>query len=161
MSPNPFDQPDVEAAKISARALMTGGSGTRTPIETGALDDAVALVERGDTIALQAYVPATAKVLEALPVLQTQLRTRTKAAVTVGIGPRFLHSTGQLHKGGSALLVAIQLVSSSMSELPVPETDITLGEIISSQADGDAQVLIDRGIRFVRIVVDDVFPVLE
>jgi transaldolase/glucose-6-phosphate isomerase len=158
---NPFDQPDVEAAKVSAHLLMTGEAAKSEPISEGTLQDVLGLVHPGDTVALQAYLPITPELEVDLAELQGSLRAATGAAVTVGIGPRFLHSTGQLHKGGPQALVAVQFLSSEMSDVAVPETDISFGEIISAQADGDAQVLIERGMRLIRLVVNGVFPVLE
>ncbi len=158
---NPFDQPDVEAAKVSAQLLMTGEGTQAEPIAEGTLDTVIALVRPGDNVALQAYLPVTADLDGALAKLQGSLRAATGAAVTAGIGPRFLHSTGQLHKGGSQALVAVQFISGTMSDVPVPETDISFGEIIAAQADGDAQVLIERGMRLVRMVINGVFPTLE
>lgn len=158
---NPFDQPDVEAAKVSAQLLMTEEGAKAEPIGEGTLDEVVAMVRPGDNVALQAYLPVTPELDIALARLQGSLRDVTGAAVTAGIGPRFLHSTGQLHKGGSQALLAVQIVSKGMSVVPVPETDISFGEIIAAQADGDAQVLIERGMRLIRLVINGVFPVLD
>ncbi len=98
-------------------------------------------------------MPGTAEVLGRLAKLQVVLRAQTGAAVTAGIGPRFLHSTGQLHKGGSTALVAVQFVSEELADLPVPETEVTFGDIITAQADGDGQVLLERGMRLVRLPI--------
>jgi transaldolase/glucose-6-phosphate isomerase len=145
---NPFDQPDVEAAKASARGLMDGDAPAPDlppRLDADALTEVLGALGEGGYVAVQAYLPGEppAEVVEAL-------RSATTAPVTVGIGPRFLHSTGQLHKGGRPGCVALQLVDEPSRDLPIPETDLTFGRVIAAQAAGDAEVLRGRGRMVVR-----------
>ena len=115
---NPFDQPNVEAAKIKAREIVaeyarTGSlpAGEFAALEPGALGTFLKEAKPGDYIAIQAYIPATPAADAALQALRQAIHLRTGLATTVGYGPRFLHSTGQLHKGDGGQGVFIQLVS--------------------------------------------------
>ncbi len=151
---NPFDQPDVEAAKVQARSLMSDGAEFDEALalfDGSAVDEVVAAVDPGDYVALQAYAPMTDDLQARLSAIAAEIRERTRgAAVTIGIGPRFLHSTGQLHKGGADNCVALQLVSRPGAEVPVPESDLEFGQIVMAQAAGDAAVLAERGRTVVR-----------
>jgi glucose-6-phosphate isomerase len=162
---NPFDQPDVEAAKIAARALLDGTTGQDPepafvegdvavypvgnwlPPEVRTLADALrALVaatpERG-YLAVQAYLDRIADASAA--VLRPELARRTGLQTTFGWGPRFLHSTGQYHKGGPQNGSFLQLTGAVESDIPVPGMPFTLGELQQAQALGDAAVLAARG----------------
>ncbi|MEX1279190.1 MAG: glucose-6-phosphate isomerase [Acidimicrobiia bacterium] len=151
---NPFDQPDVEAAKQQARSLMSGDAPTPEPpppLADDALDEVVAAVDPGDYVSIQAYAAPNGALDVRLAGLAATLRSRTGGtAVTIGYGPRFLHSTGQLHKGGGDGCVALQLVGAPTTDLPIPETDLSFGRVIAAQAAGDAAVLGDRGRTVVR-----------
>jgi transaldolase/glucose-6-phosphate isomerase len=92
--------------------------------------------------------PATESALTAL---RDKIGNRAGNATTVGFGPRFLHSTGQLHKGGANTGVFLQLVDTPMNDVPIPETDLTFGRVIASQALGDYLALKERGRRVMRI----------
>jgi glucose-6-phosphate isomerase len=160
---DPFDQPDVEAAKVATRALLDGDtSATSTPAfaedgvavtVTGGLDagatltQAVAglLAELDDDgyVAVHAYVDRTAD--HGLEALRDLLAARTGRPVTFGYGPRFLHSTGQYHKGGPANGVFLQIVSDEQDDLAVPGRPFTFGQLIRAQAAGDASVLAAHG----------------
>jgi transaldolase/glucose-6-phosphate isomerase len=157
---HPFNQPDVQQAKELARRAMEGGPDAgaveETPIDDReALTDAVAhwlgTIRPGDYLALQAYLPPSDETTDALQRIRVGLRDRTRAATTVGYGPRFLHSTGQFHKGGPNTGLFLQLVDSSSGDLDVPGTDYTFGELIAAQALGDFQALTGRGRRLLRI----------
>ncbi len=163
---NPFDQPDVESAKQAARDLM---SGTGPQAETsGATDGPVEISHHGgdwlggattvDTavrallgqldpedgyVAVMAYLDREGDAPFA-GVADT-LAARVQRPVTFGWGPRFLHSTGQYHKGGPRTGVYIQVTDAPREDLPVPGQDFTLGEFIAAQAGGDAAVLADLG----------------
>jgi glucose-6-phosphate isomerase len=168
---NPFDQPDVESAKKAARRLLEDGATTASPPlftdgdveirvlpEDGAgdewigsatnLPDAVAaLLEQLDPdtgyVAVMAYLDRTGEDpdLARLPSLAPRLSRVVRRPVTFGWGPRFLHSTGQYHKGGPAQGVYIQITESSEPDLDVPGREFTFGEFIAAQAGGDAAVL--------------------
>ncbi len=170
---NPFDQPDVESAKVATRALLAekpepepaafvadgievrgaGGVGLG-----GSLASAVAglLQHLGASgyVAIQAYVDRTAH--PSLVETREVLASRTKRPVTFGWGPRFLHSTGQYHKGGPATGVFLQIVQRSETDLAVPDSDFTFGELIAAQAAGDASVLAAHGRPVVTLTVADV-----
>lgn len=163
---NPFDQPDVESAKQAARDLMSGDGATASepdltdgPVTVShaggdwlggasTLDEAVtALLDQLDPdhgyVAVMAYLDREgdapfAEVADALA-------ERVDRPVTFGWGPRFLHSTGQYHKGGPATGVYMQVTDEPRQDLPVPGRDFTLGEFIAAQAGGDGQVLADHG----------------
>ncbi|HED03371.1 MAG TPA: bifunctional transaldolase/phosoglucose isomerase [Candidatus Fraserbacteria bacterium] len=174
---NPFDQPNVEAAKVLARqmvatyqekgtlptltpALQAGEISVYTDMRVDNLQDALStFLERakpGDYIALQAYLQPTEETSAALQRLRTQLRDRLKLATTVGYGPRFLHSTGQLHKGDGGRGLFIQIVSQSPQDLPIPDeagsssSSLSFGLLKAAQSLGDRQALLDAGRRVIR-----------
>jgi transaldolase/glucose-6-phosphate isomerase len=99
----------------------------------------------GAYVAVQAYLPPTPDTEEQLTALHDVLEGATGAAVTVGFGPRFLHSTGQLHKGGPASGIFLQIVDQPEIDLAVPETDFSFGRLIAGQADGDQSALRQEG----------------
>lgn len=165
---NPFDQPDVESAKAAARDLLGGGAQPPTPDSTdgdvdlygsttGSITEAVAdlLDEVGDNgyVALQFYLDRWAE--SGLERLAPALADRIGRPVTFGWGPRFLHSTGQYHKGGTPVGVFLQVTADPAEDLPVPGRDFTLGEFIDSQAAGDGQVLRDHGRPVLRLHLHD------
>jgi transaldolase/glucose-6-phosphate isomerase len=162
---HPFNQPNVEAAKRLAREAMEGdgaGDGTTRTItadDTGALDQAVNdWLDAGDDtsyVAVQAYLSPTDTHEQALRTLQQTIRDETGLATTLGYGPRFLHSTGQLHKGGPPNGLFLQLVDTPDEDVPVPETDYTFGELITAQATGDYQALQDADRTVLRVRVDE------
>ena len=157
---NPFDQPDVESAKEAARSMLDGGGEQPTPRFTDGpftvyagdwladdvttVTDAVAaLLERLDPdhgyLAVQAYLD---RVRDAsLASVRESLAARTARPVTFGWGPRFLHSTGQYHKGGPATGVYLQVTGQPEADLAVPDRPFTFHEFLTAQAVGDGQVL--------------------
>jgi hypothetical protein len=149
---NPFDQPDVQSAKdATARALEEGGADRPDPGDAGAVLGAAAAP---DYVAIQAYVPRDAAHEERLEAARLRIRDARRVATTLGFGPRFLHSTGQLHKGGPNTVVAIQVVESPTTDLPIPGRDLTFGRLLAAQADGDLTALRARGRRAVRVDLD-------
>lgn len=151
---HPFDQPDVQLAKELAIRAMQGSPGSE-PVTEWFIDE-IDRVEGGDArpgdyFALQAFLARTEATNNSLEVTRHVMRDRMKLATTVGYGPRFLHSTGQLHKGGPNSGVFLQIVDEPASDLPVPETDYTFGELIKAQSLGDAQALVGRGRRLMRV----------
>ena len=152
----PFDQPNVEAAKILARSMVAAyhESGRLPEAATArfgleSLDEFLAGLEPGEYIVLQAYVTPSAEMDAALKALRTALRNRTRAAVTLGYGPRFLHSTGQLHKGDGGNGRFIQITSGSMADIPIPdragsdESKMSFQVLKLAQAKGDYQALLE------------------
>ena len=163
---NPFDQPDVESAKKAARALLDQGVGAaEAPAATdGAVEirslggewlgDAktvsealTALFDQLDAtrgyVAVMAYLDRITDA--ALSDLRPVLARHTERPTTFGWGPRFLHSTGQFHKGGPATGVYLQITTAPHEDLAIPGREFTFGDFIASQAAGDAQVLAEQG----------------
>lgn len=175
---HPFDQPDVESAKVQARKMMTQymDTGKLPDVEIALQEGELALTgdvraksiaaafneflaegEAGDYISLQAYIQPSEAAAEALQAMQTQLRDRTKLATTLGFGPRFLHSTGQLHKGDRGNGLFIQFVDKPATEALIPDeagkehSSVPFSVLIDSQSLGDRQALLDVGRRVLRI----------
>jgi hypothetical protein len=164
MGINPFDQPNVEAAKRRAREMVDLyeregrlPQGDRAPLERTALLDFLEQVESGDYVALQAYIEPTADRDRALQRLRALIRDRYHVATTVGYGPRFLHSTGQLHKGDAGNGLFIQLTDDTRHDVPIPDEagesaqSISFGILEEAQALGDQQALLDAGRRVIRL----------
>jgi transaldolase/glucose-6-phosphate isomerase len=174
---NPFNQPNVEAAKALARRMVaeytaTGALPTETPALSGdgiavygdvkAASPADALIaflgqaQPGAYVALQAYLQPTDETDAALAALRVRLRDRLRLATTVGYGPRFLHSTGQLHKGDAGRGLFIQFTADDPRDAPIPDeagssdSSITFGVLKAAQAMGDGQALRDAGRRVIR-----------
>ena len=159
---HPFNQPDVELAKELAREVMSRGDGALPgdagpvsaldgPGLTAAISAWRASAKAGDYVAIQAYLDLSEGTAGHLQSLRLALRDRMGLATTVGLGPRFLHSTGQLHKGGPDTGLFLQLVDEPAEEVPVPETDYTFKAMIRAQALGDYQALLQRRRRVLRV----------
>jgi transaldolase/glucose-6-phosphate isomerase len=162
----PFNQPDVQLAKDLARQAMkkkgaAGGasgnpgpepvSAAKQPELRKAIGDWLATAKPGDYIGIDAYLAPTRETSAALDQIRTTLRDRTRLATMLGYGPRFLHSTGQLHKGGPNTGLFIQILDEPSGDVAVPETDYTFGELIRAQPLGDYTALEQRGRRTVRV----------
>ncbi len=161
---NPFDQPNVEATKKKTReALRAAGAGApEGPVQSGSLaDDAAALKgflarpRKGAYIALQAFLDPSPATVKAFRGLRDVLRDATRLPVTLGFGPRYLHSTGQLHKGDSGKGLFVQFVGRRKRDLPIPEIDgarpaPSFGTLITAQARGDFEALEEAGRRVIR-----------
>lgn len=160
---NPFDQPDVESAKIAARALLdsrpcpTAPNFTADGMEIRAYGEFVegahsvreaitallSTIPSDGYVSIQAYINRVA--LPQLSGVRQLVAARAGRPVTFGWGPRFLHSTGQFHKGGPANGVFIQIVQDTERDLEIPERPFTFGQLIAAQAAGDANVLAEHG----------------
>lgn len=170
---NPFDQPDVEAAKQAARGMLDAqpeaaapnfvdgavevrGSGTLLGSASTlgeALEALFGSLEPNGYLAVQAYLDRIeeAPLAEIRPVLSRI----TGRPVTFGWGPRFLHSTGQFHKGGTPVGTYLQITGATSEDLTIPERPFSFGELIAAQAAGDAQVLEDAGRPVLRLHLAD------
>jgi transaldolase / glucose-6-phosphate isomerase len=173
----PFDQPNVEAAKQAARKMVTAYSESgELPREDAALTDGDIQVygpvaassapgalqtfleqgKPGDYISLQAFITPTQETTAALEHLRAKLLERYQLATTSGYGPRFLHSTGQLHKGDGGNGLFIQFTSDPVEEVPIPleagkdDSALSFGILALAQALGDRQALIEAGRRVIR-----------
>lgn len=173
---NPFNQPDVEAAKKLARDLIDrykdeGVLREETPILQGegiavygdvkaaTLRDALELflrqAEAGDYMAIQAYVQPTVSVNDALTELRRKVGSKFKIATTLGYGPRYLHSTGQLHKGDGGRGLFIQITADDTRDASIPDemgkpgSSVTFGVLKAAQASGDRQALFSAGRRVI------------
>ena len=108
-------------------------------------------VGTGDYVAIMAYLPQDAAILDRVDAIRDMLRTSTRAATTVGFGPRFLHSTGQLHKGGPNSAVCLQLTADIDEDAPIPDAPYAFGTFIQAQALGDMRSLQGHGRRVLRV----------
>ncbi len=169
---NAFDQPNVRESKGNTNRLLevvrrTGKlpveepSLSEPPLElfTGKAQATIANTiqsfleeaSEGDYIAIQAYLPETPDVERALQTVRVKLRDRFRVATTVGYGPRFLHSTGQYHKGGPNNGLFLQLTADNPKDLPVPDAPYTFGMLEQAQALGDLQALAGHGRAVLRV----------
>ncbi len=159
---NPFDQPDVEAAKIVTKRLAGEYEATGTlPDDERPLNarDVTALLDRlrqGDYFAILAFIEMNQAHRNALDSIRNLVRDRRKVAATVGFGPRYLHSTGQAHKGGPNSGVFLVITCDAAENLPVPGQRYSFGTIERLQARGDFEVLASRGRRVLRVHLKDV-----
>ena len=147
---NPFDQPDVQAAKDKTSEVLAGGEPDLSP--RGSLDELLGQAGETDYVCIQAFIdPAREEELEPLIARAHE----TGCVVTNGLGPRYLHSTGQLHKGGPNSGLFVQVVDDTGDEVAIPGRDFGFGRLIRSQAAGDFAALEERGRRAIRIRLED------
>ena len=147
---NPFDQPDVQAAKDKTSEVLERDDVALDPV--GSVDELLAQARPGDYVAIQAFVdPAREAELEPLAARARE----TGCVVTTGLGPRYLHSTGQLHKGGPDTGLFVQVVDETGDELPIPGRDFGFGRLLRAQAAGDLAALEERGRRAVRVRLEE------
>ena len=147
---NPFDQPDVQAAKDKTSEVLAAGEPDVSP--RGSLDELLGGARAGDYVSIQAFIdPEREAELEPLLVRARE----TGCVVTSGLGPRYLHSTGQLHKGGPNTGLFVQVVDDVGEEVAIPGRDFGFGRLISAQAAGDLAALDERGRRAIRLRLED------
>lgn len=154
---NPFDEPNVSEAKEKTKALL-GAYAAR-----GRFDDApeppsaemirrtVGLIRPNDYVAFLSYLPADSGVESVLADVRTRLRRQKKVASTFGVGPRYLHSTGQYHKGGPNTCVAFVITADDETQTPVPDAGYSFSVLKRAQALGDVQALEAHERRVVRL----------
>ena len=177
---NPFDQPDIESAKVVARKLTaeferTGALAPETPLCAGdgltlfadarnaaelaaggttvggVLKAHLARARAGDYVALLAFLERNAAHEADLQRMRAAIRDRLKVATSVGFGPGYLHSSAQAYKGGPNTGVFLQITTDDVADVPVPGHTYTFGLVKAAQARGDLQVLADRGRRVLRV----------
>ena len=160
----PFDQPNVESAKIIARSMVKEFQEKgklpelKTENDENTIPSFLSDTKSGKNyVAIQAYLKPDKKIWQELQQLRLKILQKYKVATTLGYGPRFLHSTGQLHKGDSGNGFFIQFVSEIENDLPIPDeagregSSISFGTLIKSQALGDRQALIDNNRRVLTV----------
>lgn len=178
---NPFDQPDVEAAKVAARSLLEqspveqASSKQQTGIEIlssnpddspslpQALKDFLEKLTPESYLCIQSYGDRVE--YENLGGVRDLFSAHTKRPTTFGWGPRFLHSTGQFHKGGTPQGLFVQILIPHTADIPVPGRDFTFGQLIQAQAEGDANVLRQKDFPVLTLVLhtpeDDIVTLFE
>jgi glucose-6-phosphate isomerase len=152
---NPFDQPDVQSAKDRTKQILASGQDPLVENE-GSEEELYAQARPGDYVAIQAFVNPTRQAEAGLAALAERAREATGCVVTHGFGPRYLHSTGQLHKGGPPTGLFLQVVDDTGDELPIPNQPFGFGKLIRAQAAGDFASLMERGRRVARIRLEDI-----
>jgi len=154
---NPFDQPDVAAAKAATSRVLVEGVPDEEPVHPKEL---LSQVEPGDYVAIQAFLDPGLEVVEQLEQVRRLLRDELQVPVTLGIGPRYLHSTGQYHKGGPPTGVFLQVVEDDPDELAIPGRDYGFGTLLRAQAAGDLRALRDQGLRAGRVPLQDLLDLV-
>jgi hypothetical protein len=149
MGINPFDQPDVQAAKDRTNDVLATGDVELEPESSP--EELFARAEPGDYVAIQAFVNPTGEAEAKLAALADRAREATGCVVTSGFGPRYLHSTGQLHKGGPNTGLFLQVVEDYGDELQIPGRPFGFAQLIRAQAAGDLESLRERGRRVARV----------
>ncbi len=162
---HPFNQPDVQAAKDFAKEAMKnisqGKRDFKEDVQTFSIEDEDSLkkavlkelsgVIKGDYAAFQVYLAPSEKVKQKIQKIRKEIQKKRGIATTMGYGPRFLHSTGQLHKGGPDKGIFLQIVDSPQTDIKVPGKDYSFGSIIKAQSVGDFQALQQKNRRILRI----------
>ncbi|MDQ5819976.1 MAG: glucose-6-phosphate isomerase [Actinomycetota bacterium] len=149
---NPFDQPDVQAAKDRTKQVLDSGEESRLEPESSP-EELFAQAREGDYVCIQAFIdPLREGELQPL----VELARQTGCVVTQGLGPRYLHSTGQLHKGGPNTGLFLQVVDETGAEIAIPNQPFGFGKLIRAQAAGDFESLRERGRRVARVRLEDV-----
>jgi transaldolase/glucose-6-phosphate isomerase len=149
---DPFDQPNVQEGKDNTEAVLREGDRPSGRLQEVGGVDQLLTAHPPEYLAVQAFVPPTSDVLSALRDLQAAL-SETGVAVTAGVGPRFLHSTGQYHKGGPSSGRYLQLVAPPLVDIDLPGLPFSLADLFAAQAEGDAQALVRRQRPFARVLL--------
>lgn len=177
---NPFDQPDVEAAKVAARRLVDDFEASgHMPVDTPLVRDArlavfgpagagdapatpqsaiarlLGTLRAGDYLGVLAFIEMNRAHAAALDRIRVAVRDAKRVATTLGFGPRYLHSSGQMHKGGPDSGVFLVITHDARPDLPVPGRKASFGVVELAQAQGDFRVLVERGRRTLRIHLGD------
>jgi len=151
---NPFDQPDVQAAKDKTNEVLATGKEPNLEPE-GSVDELVAQAHERDYICVQAFVEPNEENDRRIADLVLKLRRRTGLVVTHGYGPRYLHSTGQLHKGGPNTGLFLQVIDDPGDELAIPGRPFGFRRLLRAQAAGDYASLQERGRRVARVQIEE------
>jgi glucose-6-phosphate isomerase len=157
MGINPFNQPDVQRAKDATKRILSEYADSRRLPSSpagGSLSDLLAQAEEGDYFCIMAYIPRTPEADRVFDALRRRVLESRHLATTLGYGPRFLHSTGQLHKGGPNKGLFLQVVLDHYKDLPVPGHPYSFGIMSNAESLGDLQSLQALGRRIVRLEID-------
>jgi len=149
---NPFDQPNVAESKANTKKVLAQHGRPSPPATAAELDRFLSGIRPADYLAIMAYLPPTPENDRRLAAIRLRLRNRLKVATTLGYGPRFLHSTGQLHKGGPPIGHFLQITQPAPEDLAIPGEPFGFRELEAAQAEGDLQALRSRGRPAIRIV---------
>jgi hypothetical protein len=152
---NPFDQPDVQAAKDKTNEVLATGKEPDVEPE-GSVDELLAQAHERDYVCVQAFIEPSEENDHRIADLVRKLRRRTGLVVTHGYGPRYLHSTGQLHKGGPNTGLFLQVVDDPGDELKIPGRPFGFRRLIRAQAAGDYASLKERGRRVARVHLQEI-----
>jgi transaldolase/glucose-6-phosphate isomerase len=163
---NPFDQPNVQEAKDRTNEILDGKSRIESPesgvVDQEALRELLDSLRPGDYFAITAFLHDTPEAEGRLERIRSKVRDALKVATTVGFGPRFLHSTGQFHKGGPDTGTFLQISAEPRKNVQIPGKPYGFAEVVAAQAAGDLAALRSRGRRAVRVrLPQDVTPALE
>lgn len=154
---NPFNQPDVEATKTATKEILkqTIESGNPPDITLSlSPSDLLNGIMSGDYLAILAYVPRSEKMDGAISSFRKKIAEKYHIATTLGYGPRYLHSTGQLHKGGPRSGLFLQIITEYKNDLRIPGESYTFGTLAEAQAAGDLITLQSRGRRIARLLIN-------
>ena len=151
---NPFDQPDVQAAKDKTNEVLATGKEPKLEPESS-IEELLAQAQEGDYFCIQAFVEPGADAEDRLDRVIADVRNRSDLVVTHGYGPRYQHSTGQLHKGGPNTGLFLQVVDDPGDELPIPGKPFGFRRLIRAQAAGDLETLKERDRRVARVRLED------
>lgn len=157
---NAFDQPNVEDAKIRARTkvaerqeggCLPAGESVALPEVRSSVKKLFSQARQGDYVAILAYLPRTSEMVAILQEMRVAIIERTELPTTLGFGPRYLHSTGQLHKGGANNGLFFQITADPVQDIQIPAQSITFGALELAQALGDFEALKASGRRILRV----------
>jgi transaldolase / glucose-6-phosphate isomerase len=151
---NPFDQPDVQAAKDKTNEVLATGQEPDVGPH-GSVDELLAQAKERDYVCVQAFIEPGVENDRRIADLVHKLRRRSGLVVTHGYGPRYLHSTGQLHKGGPNTGLFLQIVDDPGEEIPIPGKPFGFRRLLRAQAAGDYASLQERGRRVARIHIEE------
>jgi transaldolase / glucose-6-phosphate isomerase len=146
---NAFNQPNVQEAKDNTNAVLAKGD--LPQVDPGSLDELLSGASPPHYVAIMGYVQPSDEFEAAVTDLRLAIRERTKATTTFGYGPRFLHSTGQMHKGGPPTGLFLQLIHDGDRDVEIPDAGYTFGHLKNAQAVGDLQTLRDHGLPAVQV----------
>jgi hypothetical protein len=139
----------MQSAKDVTKRILADG---RIPdVDPGDLDELLSGAEPGRYLAILAYIPRNDESIRRLHAIRMRLRDRLNVATTVGFGPRFLHSTGQFHKGGPNTGLFVQIVDEPSADLPIPGQEYSFAHLIAAQAAGDLVSLRERDRQVARV----------